>query len=115
MTKKYSLRQDFALTLYKACVRPVIEYASEIWDDASQTLKNKLRTIEHKALTTSLGVARLSKRIETNLEAQIMPLELRRQKRTLRAFLKYENDPEIENIRKNKGKKFKKQVRTSLF
>ena len=44
-----------------------------------------------------------------------MPLALRRKKRTLRAFLRYENDPEIEIIRKNKGKRFKNQVRSSLF
>ena len=80
MINKYHLKQETALTLYKSCVRPIYEYGSEIWDDASHYLTKKLDIIEHKCLTAALGVTRIAKITETNLEAQVMPLNFRRKK-----------------------------------
>ena len=115
MTNKLHLKQDFALNLYKACIRPTIEYGSEIWDDACKSVKGKLEVIEHKALTTALGTTRLAKRTETKLEALIMPLELRRQKRTLNVFLKYEGLPEIKRIRSDKKNHLQSKTRVAFF
>ena len=71
--------QEYLITMYKSLIRPIIEYASEIWGDASTTNKVKLDSIQHRSITSALGVNRLAHRRDTNYEARILPLEHRRQ------------------------------------
>ena len=70
MVTKYNLHQSIAITLYKGLIRPILEYGSEIWGDTCKTNKMKLEAIEQRALTTALGVSKLAKRTEVNLEAE---------------------------------------------
>jgi len=60
--KNIGIKQSQAIILYKALVRPIIEYGAEVWGDISQTFKNKLDSVQHHALTTCLGVNRKSHR-----------------------------------------------------
>jgi hypothetical protein len=67
--------------MYKSLIRPVLEYATEIWGDASVTNKVKLDSIQHRSITSALGVNRLAHRRDTNYEARILPLEFRRKEK----------------------------------
>ena len=69
-------------------IRPVIEYGSEVWGDACNTTMNKLDSIEHKALTTALGVPIYSKRSEVNIEAGVVPLRIRMIKKWIKTYIR---------------------------
>ena len=71
---KKGLNQQYLLTLYKSIVRPILEYASEVWGDTSNKNKLKLDSILHRSLTTALGVNRLAHKKDTNYEAKVLPL-----------------------------------------
>jgi hypothetical protein len=71
------LNQKVMLTQYKTLVRPVLEYGSEIWGDASPTNLKKLDSIQHRALTRCLGVNRLAHKKDVNFEACVLLLHLR--------------------------------------
>ena len=86
LCKKYKIQQKDALTLYKTLLRPILEHASEIYGDTSKTNKNKLDAIEHKAICTALGVNILAKRSESNREARVMPLEIRRKRKIIALY-----------------------------
>ena len=78
MTKlNNGVSQEYLITMYKTLIRPVLEYASEIWGDATKSTKIKLDSIQHKSITYALGVNRLSHRRDMNYEARILPLEYR--------------------------------------
>ena len=70
--------------LYCQTIRPVLEYASEVWGDCSKTTANLLTSIEHKCLARSLGINKLSHRHETSIEAAVTPLVVRRKVQLLR-------------------------------
>ena len=70
--------------LYCQSIRPVLEYASEVWGDCSETSARRLSSIQHKCLARSLGVNRLSHLHETAIEAGIPPLSIRRKIQLLR-------------------------------
>lgn len=78
------MAQPLLLLLYKTCVRPVLEYASEVWGDLSKTRAKALDTVQHHALTAALGVNRRSHRWDTCVEAQVEPLAVRRTVQLLR-------------------------------
>ena len=62
MCAKFQFHQSIAITMYKSLIRPILEYGSEVWGDTCKTNRNKLKIIEQRALTTSLGVSKLAKR-----------------------------------------------------
>ena len=70
--------------LYCQCIRPALEYASEVWGDCSKTSADSLTSIQHKCLARCLGVNRCSHRHETAIEADIPPLFIRRKLQLLR-------------------------------
>ena len=70
--------------LYCQTIRPVLEYASEVWGDCSKTTSALLTSIEHKCLARSLGINKLSHRHETSIEAAVTPLVVRRKVQLLR-------------------------------
>merc|ERR1711991_1114196 len=82
----YKLSHDTSLTLYKTNVRPVLEYGPEVCGDTCETNLNRLDSIEHMGITAALGVNRLAKRTETNLEAKILPLKIRRKRKLIETF-----------------------------
>lgn len=83
-SKRAGVVQPLLLLLYKTCVRPVLEYASEVWGDLSNTRAKALDTVQHHALTASLGANRISHKWDTCVEAQVEPLAVRRDVQLLR-------------------------------
>merc|ERR1711991_1115481 len=80
------LKQNIALNLYKTIVRPIMEYGVEVWGDTSYTNLKKLDSIEHRSITTALGVSKFAKKTETTLEAKIVPLSIRRKRKLITTF-----------------------------
>ena len=76
--------QTVAIRMYTTILRPVIEYGSIIWGDASGTTLNKLDSIQHQALTRALAVNSKSHRSDVCVESNTAPLEVRRQIELLR-------------------------------
>ena len=86
------------ITLYKSLIRPVMEYAAEVWGDASPYLKTKLDSIQHQALTKALEVNRLAHRHQVNYEAKVLPLEYRRLEKYFKFYKKISNTEMGKNI-----------------
>ena len=78
------IKQSLKILLYKTLIRPILEYGSEIQNDAAPQLLTKLDSIQHKNLTKALRVNRLSHRRDVNIEAEIAPLSVRRNIQTLK-------------------------------
>ena len=86
------------ITLYKTIIRPVLEYGPEIWNDLNKTKKRKLDSIQQKSLTAALGVNKFSKKRDVNFEAKTLPLESRRQLKTINLYKRCKDDKIIDFI-----------------
>lgn len=86
MYRKYKLPQNICINLYKSILRPALEYGSEIWGDASECHIKRLESIEQKSLTAALGVNRLAKREQVNIEAGVLPLRLRFKRKLIKTY-----------------------------
>ena len=85
----YGARHDRIILLYKICVRPVVEYACVIWNDASEYLKTALiDNIQHRVLARAMGVRRATSREALEVETGVEPLEMRRKMLTARTYAK---------------------------
>ena len=86
---RYGARHTRVLLLYKVCVRPALEYACVIWNDASAHLKTALiDSIQHRVLARAMGVRRATGREALEVETGVEPLELRRKMLTARTYQK---------------------------
>ena len=84
--KDKNIPQKYLITLYKTLVRPIIEYGSEIWGDIAKYNQVKLDSIQHRSLTSALGVNRLAHRKDVNYEAKVLPLEFRREQQLFKMW-----------------------------
>ena len=81
---------DKILLIYKTFVRPLLDYACPIWDDASVAVKTSLvDSIQHHLLARALGVRYKCARGALEVEANVAPLSERRLFLTARAFKRY--------------------------
>ena len=84
---RYGARHSRVILLYRVCVRPLLEYAAPIWNDASQGLKTTLLdSIQHTVLARAMGVRKSTSREALEVEAGVEPLELRRKMLTARWY-----------------------------
>ena len=58
---------------------PVLEYACQVWDDAAESLKSKLDSVQHRVLASAVGVRRSTSSLALQVECAVPPLGLRRQ------------------------------------
>ena len=83
------ISQKTLLNIYKSCARPKLEYACQIWNDASDQLKYRLiDSLQHSVLTRIFRVTRSTGTEALQVETSIPPLELRRQYLTARAYVR---------------------------
>jgi hypothetical protein len=118
MCQKHNLPQDTAISLYKSIQRPLLEYGSEVWGDTCQTNLKKLDSIENLSLTTALGVNKLSKTTEVNLEAKVLPLRLRMKRKLIRTYQRsigteleaYTNSSVAKRLKESRRKSYPEKV-----
>ena len=71
--------------LYEACLRPILEYASEVWGDVSRASAYRLTIVQHHAVNSSLGVNRRDHMAGVCVEAQVPPRSCTAEKDMVRA------------------------------
>jgi len=78
------------LLLYKVCVRPIYDYACQVWNDASESSKHSiLDSLQHRLLARAMGVRRGTSALALQVEAGIAPLSERRRFLTAMAYSRY--------------------------
>ena len=80
--------------LYRALIRPKLDYGCIIYSSARKTYLEKLNTIQNQALRLCLGAFRTSPIQSLHTEANELPLHLRREKLSLQYMLKLKSNPE---------------------
>ena len=53
---KYVLNRQTLVKIYKCFIRPVLEYASELWDGCSQYDKQRSESIQSEAVRIACGL-----------------------------------------------------------
>jgi hypothetical protein len=54
---KYRLKRDYLEKIYLVFIRPILEYASEVWDNCGQTNCNRLEKIQIEAARIVTGIS----------------------------------------------------------
>ena len=54
---KYRLKRDYLQKIYLVFIRPILEYASEVWDNCGQTNCNRLEKIQIEAARIVTGLS----------------------------------------------------------
>ncbi|PSN53972.1 hypothetical protein C0J52_22976, partial [Blattella germanica] len=49
------LRTEYHLLIYRLCIRPILTYASPVWNNASNTSIQKLQTFQNKILRRAVN------------------------------------------------------------
>ena len=89
--KRYGADRTILLRMYKALVRPILEYASFILDGAGNRRVGSLETIQNTGLRIATGALRTSPVRAMQVETNVPPLYVRRQELLIRYFLKVQN------------------------
>ena len=86
------LVREKVVLIYKTCVRPGLEYACQVWNDANKKLKEScLDSIQHRILARALGVRKSTCRGALEVELGICPLEERRRYLTAKTYRRFDN------------------------
>ena len=75
----WGTNSDILKQVYTGAVRPVVEYASTIWDTASKTNKSKLDRVQNMGLRIILGAMRSTPIQQMEKSTDLQPLECRRE------------------------------------
>ena len=76
------------LRLYKAMIRPVLEYACQIFDGPGTKVVESLEKVQNACIRIATGALRTSPIVPLLIDSDIYPLRLRRQDLTIRYCLK---------------------------
>ena len=83
---KYVLDRHTLQILYKSFIRPLLEYASAVWDNCTEYEKHKLESIQYKAALVVSGAMKGTGRTNLYEELAWETLESRRARRKLVIF-----------------------------
>ena len=81
---KWGANQDVLKTTYKAYIRPMLEYGSEVTVTASASVQNKLDLAQNTALRVITGAAKSTPIEAMEAQTQIEPLQSYRERSALR-------------------------------
>ena len=84
----YGADRDTLLLLYRSMIRSKLDYASFVYDSASESSKRSLDTVHHASVRVATGAFRTSPTSSLLAEANELPLRLRRQLLGMRYALK---------------------------
>ena len=90
--KGYGADRAVLIRLYKALIRPILEYAMGILDGPGTRIVESLECIQNSALRIATGALRTSPVRGLQVESHVFPLSLRRKELTLRYYLKVKGD-----------------------
>jgi hypothetical protein len=76
------------LTIYKSHIRPLLEYGSPVWGNASKTQLDKLERVQSWCLSRILGISRRSDREDVRKYCDLQSLEERREYTLLKYWKK---------------------------
>ena len=88
---KYIVNRKTLSQLYTVYIRPLLEYASDVWDGCSQGDIDKIEKVQLEAARVVTGLTILSSRISLYLETGWEPLINRRRKSKLVTMYKINN------------------------
>mgnify|MGYP001553615755 CR=1 FL=1 len=84
--------RETLLHLFHAFVRSTLEYGSIVYGSARSSYLRKLETVQNQALRLCLGAFRTSPISSLHVEANELPMHLRRQQLSLQYAVKLKND-----------------------
>ena len=90
--KSYGADRTVLLRMYKAIIRPILEYASFLLDGPGNRRVDSLETIQNACLRIATGALRTSPVRALQVDTNIPPLQLRRKELLVRYFLKVLGD-----------------------
>ena len=82
------------LRLYHCLIRSVLDYASIVYDGALDSIKQPLDSVHHACLRTATGAFRTSRRASLLVDAEEVPLHLRRKRLALLYACKIKQNPD---------------------
>ena len=80
------------LRMYKAIIRPILEYAAVLLDGPGSRIIDSLECVQNTALRIATGALRTSPVRSLQVDTNVAPLSLRRQDLSLRYYLKVQGD-----------------------
>ena len=78
----WDAQKSILLTFYKAAIRSILEYGGEAFNQANESLKKKLQTIQNSALRISCGADGKTNCNALLVECGEIPISLRLRQRT---------------------------------
>ena len=84
---KYRLKRDYLEKIYSVFIRPILEYASEVWDNCGQTNCNRLEKIQIEAARIATGLSIFARFDSIYKETGWETLSTRRKVKKLLLFL----------------------------
>ena len=82
-------RHDRVILLYKVCVRPIFDYACQVWNDAAVASKRTVDSLQHRILARALGVRRGTSVLAVQVATGVEPLAERRHYLTAKAYSRF--------------------------
>ena len=76
------------LTIYRALIRPILDYGSQAFDSASSSQLNQLDRIQNAALRICCGAMKCTSTSALQVECNEMPLKLRRLQQQIELAIK---------------------------
>lgn len=89
--KEWGAERSTLMMIYQGLIRSVLDYGCIIYSAASQTLLKRLDSIQYRALRICMGAVKSTPVNALMVEANEMPLELRRKKLSLIYWKKMES------------------------
>lgn len=77
-SKRHGVNRNILARIYKACIRPIFDYGSTIYDTAAETNLNKIEVVQNAALRIISGALRTSPVISLRVDSGIPSLANRR-------------------------------------
>ena len=87
------------IRIYNSMVRSVIEYGCPVWQITSVENMSKLEAIQRKGLSVCLGLPSTSGREAMEVEANILPIDLRLEEISVREIAKIQSKNILEPIK----------------
>ena len=72
------IKKHLLVKLDKSVIWPIFDYSCSVYTDASKTNLPKLDKLQHYLLCKTLGVSRVSSKINVNVESYTFPYYIRR-------------------------------------